>query len=67
MLYNVTCNDNKWEVMNPSDEQREIINCFTMGYNLKIEAVAGGAKTTTLLLLAQEAKQKFGSKTLIKI
>lgn len=39
-----------------SEEQREIINCFKSGFNLKIEALAGCAKSTTLLMLVQEAK-----------
>ena len=49
----------------PSDEQQEIISSFTQGYNIKVEAVAGSGKSTTLLLLAQEAKDKFRCKTLI--
>lgn len=48
-----------------SDEQNEIISSFLAGYNVKIEAVAGSGKTTTLLLLATEAMTKFGCKTLI--
>src|SRR5436853_870665 len=49
----------------PSDEQQEIIINFLKGYNIKIEAVAGAGKTTTLLLLADQAKRKFNSTTLI--
>ncbi|CAH6419823.1 DEAD helicase [uncultured virus] len=49
----------------PSDEQREILICFKQGFNLNVRAVAGAGKTTTLLLLAAEAKKSFNSKTLI--
>ncbi len=55
----------KYTLPNPSEEQREIILGFGQGYNLKIEAIAGSGKTTTLLLLALEAKLKFGSKSVI--
>src|SRR5690606_32751110 len=44
----------------PSDEQNEIMMGFEAGYNCKIEAVAGSGKTTTLLLLAKIATEKFG-------
>jgi len=49
----------------PSDEQNEIILNFKAGYNLKIEAVAGAGKTTTLLLLSKIAYNNFGAKSLI--
>ena len=49
----------------PSDEQNEIILNFKAGYNLKIEAVAGAGKTTSILLLARIAAQDFGCKSLI--
>lgn len=49
----------------PSDEQQEIMASFIQGFNIKVEAVAGSGKSTTLFLLAQEAKTKFGCKTLI--
>ncbi|CAH6419175.1 AAA family ATPase [uncultured virus] len=49
----------------PSDEQQEVITYFKMGYNEKIQAIAGAGKTTTLLLLASEAKNNFGARTLI--
>ena len=49
----------------PSDEQNEIILNFKSGYNLKIEAVAGAGKTTSLLLLAKIAYNVFNSKSLI--
>lgn len=55
----------KYKLPIPSDEQREIILCFRQGYNLKIEAIAGSGKTTTLLQLALEAKTKFGAKSTI--
>lgn len=49
----------------PSDEQKEILIYFKQGYNCKIEAVAGAGKSTTLLLLALEAKINFKAKVLI--
>jgi len=49
----------------PSDEQNEIMINFRLGYNLKIEAVAGAGKTTTLLLLAKIASNEFNVKSLI--
>lgn len=39
----------------PSEEQQLVIDTFTQGYNIKIKAVAGGGKTTTLLHLATAA------------
>lgn len=42
----------------PSDEQQEIINQFQLDKNIKIEAVAGSGKTTTLLLLAKATTKK---------
>jgi hypothetical protein len=42
----------------PSDEQEEILINFKAGYNIKIEAVAGSGKTTTLLLLAKATNKK---------
>lgn len=53
------------ELPKPSDEQNEIIFNFKQGYNLKIEAVAGAGKTTTLLHLAQVASKNFCSKSVI--
>lgn len=41
----------------PSDEQQEIISHFKDGYNIKIEAVAGSGKTTTLLHIVKEARK----------
>lgn len=52
-------------LQSPSDEQKEVLTYFNQGYNVKIEAVAGSGKTTTLLLLASEAKHKFNARTLI--
>lgn len=49
----------------PSEEQQEIISCFKQGYNIKIEAVAGSGKTTTLLHLAMISKNVFTEKSLI--
>jgi len=43
----------------PSDEQEEILSAFCEGYNIKIEAVAGSGKTTTLLHIAQTASKLF--------
>lgn len=56
---------NKSVLPTPSDEQEEVINYFSKGFNIKIEAVAGSGKTTTLLFLAREAKTRFNSKSLI--
>jgi len=41
-----------------SEEQKLIINQFILGKNIKIEAVAGSGKTTTLLMLAQHTLKK---------
>lgn len=49
----------------PSDEQNEIILNFKAGYNLKIEAVAGAGKTTSLLYLARIVTNDFNCKSLI--
>lgn len=49
----------------PSDEQADIISWFDQGFNIKIEAVAGSGKTTTLMYLAIHAKTKFNAKTLL--
>ena len=49
----------------PSDEQNEIILNFKAGYNLKIEAVAGAGKTTSILFIAKIAHNDFRSKSLI--
>ena len=55
----------KYTLPAPSDEQNEIISIYSSGFNLKVNAVAGAGKTTTLLLLANEAKIKYQVKTLI--
>src|SRR3989338_5418836 len=49
----------------PSVEQLEVIQGFQAGYNLKVEAVAGSGKTTTLLWLCLVAKRDFGVNCLI--
>lgn len=49
----------------PSDEQLQIITEFKRGYNIRISAVAGSGKTTTLLFLAEIAIRFFGSDVLI--
>src|SRR5579862_2470936 len=48
-----------------SPEQEEIILNFKNGFNIKIAALAGSGKTTTLLLLSNIAKNDFGSKSMI--
>ena len=58
-------NINESELPTPSDEQNEIILNFKQGYNIKIEAVAGAGKTTTLLHLAKVASNNFGVKSTI--
>lgn len=57
--------ENKHRLPIPSDEQNEIILNFKAGYNLKIEAVAGSGKTTTLLYLARITSEIFKTKSLI--
>jgi hypothetical protein len=57
--------ENTGTLPTPSDEQNEIILNFKAGYNLKIEAVAGSGKTTTLLYLARINSEIFKSKSLI--
>lgn len=49
----------------PSEEQKDIISHFAVGFNLKVEAVAGSGKTTTLLWLCHTAKERFGVNCLI--
>ncbi len=41
----------------PSDEQLRILEHFHQGYNITCDAVAGGAKSTTLMLLIQRNPQ----------
>lgn len=48
-----------------SDEQNEILLNFLQGNNIKVEAIAGSGKTTTLLLLARAAKKELNIKSLI--
>lgn len=48
----VICITNKMNLPTPSEEQQDALDIFKDGHNLKIEAVAGGGKTTTLLHLA---------------
>jgi thymidine kinase len=50
---------------NPSAEQVEILLAFRQGYNCKIDALAGAGKSTSLLLIASEAKTMFGARILI--
>jgi Lhr-like helicase len=39
-------------MINPSNEQLEVINAIKDGYNVQVDAVAGSGKTTTVLSLA---------------
>jgi hypothetical protein len=39
-------------MINPSDEQMEVIKAIKDGYNVQVDAVAGSGKTTTVLSLA---------------
>jgi hypothetical protein len=48
-------------VINPSDEQKAIINCVSEGKNVMVDAVAGSGKTTTVMFIA---KQNPGKKIL---
>jgi len=43
--------------MVPSDEQLDIINYFSEGYNIQTNCIAGSGKTTTLLHLAKKSMQ----------
>lgn len=58
-------NELKYTLPRPSDEQDEVIINFIKGFNIRINSVAGAGKTTTLLLLASEAKKTFGLPSLI--
>ena len=42
----------------PSEEQKYIIENVKKGYNIKVEAVAGSGKSTTILSIAKEMKDK---------
>jgi hypothetical protein len=44
--------------MNPSEEQQHVIDSIKMGYNVKVDAVAGSGKTTTVLCLADQLSDK---------
>ena len=46
------------KVISPSDEQLAIIDCVTEGKNVMVDAVAGSGKTTTVMFLAMENKDK---------
>jgi len=52
-------------LVSPSEEQQEIVSYFRQGYNIKIQAIAGSGKSTTLLFLALEAKNTFNATSLI--
>lgn len=42
----------------PSDEQKKVVDTFATGSNIKLEAVAGAGKSTTLLLCAAATVQR---------
>ena len=42
----------------PSEEQKYIIENVKKGYNIKVEAVAGSGKSTTILSIAKEMYDK---------
>jgi hypothetical protein len=44
--------------LKPSDEQKEIIESVTNGFNVLVDAVAGSGKTTTVLFLASAVPDK---------
>jgi len=50
--------DEKKKVITPSDEQLAIIDCVTEGKNVMVDAVAGSGKTTTVMFLALQNKDK---------
>ena len=45
-------------IINPSDEQKAIINCITEGKNVMVDAVAGSGKTTTVMFIAKQNPTK---------
>lgn len=45
-------------LINPSDEQKAIINCVTEGKYVMVDAVAGSGKTTTVMFIAKHNPQK---------
>lgn len=55
---------NSYQLPQPSLEQQEILKGFEAGYNIKVEAVAGAGKTTTLLMCANLAA-KSGKRSII--
>ena len=45
-------------IINPSDEQKAIINCVTEGKYVMVDAVAGSGKTTTVMFIAKQNPKK---------
>jgi hypothetical protein len=45
-------------VIKPSDEQTEIVEALSDGYNVLVDSVAGSGKTTTILFLAKTFPEK---------
>lgn len=45
-------------LINPSDEQKAIINCVTEGKCVMVDAVAGSGKTTTVMFIAKHNPTK---------
>lgn len=50
--------DEKKKVISPSDEQLAIIDSVSKGKNVMVDAVAGSGKTTTVMFLAMENRNK---------
>lgn len=50
---------------NPSEEQLEVINQVIIGNNVRVEAVAGAGKTTTLLYCSRAINQQRNENSLI--
>lgn len=53
-----SCGKEKATIINPSDEQKAIINCVTEGKFVTVDAVAGSGKTTTVMFIAKHNPKK---------
>lgn len=51
-------NKEKDIIINPSDEQKAIINCTSEGKYVMVDAVAGSGKTTTVMFIAKHNPKK---------
>ena len=55
---NANVNANGEIIINPSDEQKAIINCVSEGKFVMVDAVAGSGKTTTVMFIAKHNPKK---------